>query len=177
MSSVLVTEEYLSRLPEEGAEIIVITPLPPVPVVSMPPPPPPPPPPVPVPIPGPPPPAVPTVTQGNLLTDIGRVEEINAYLKAVESLGVSPPPGFLMPTPAGPPPPPPIEAVLPVLNTNSIEVEVDKAPPPPLVEKTSPLVKGSRLALYFGNIFLQVMSEVISSARSALSQYSPPAPI
>ncbi|XP_063385768.1 uncharacterized protein LOC134671845 isoform X2 [Cydia fagiglandana] len=178
-STILVSEDYFSRLPAEGAEIIVITPVPPPPpppVVSIPPPPPP----IPEPISGPPPPVPPEVpkglTQGNLLTDIGRVEEINAYLKAVEGLGITPPPGLIMPPPAGPPPPPPLEAVLPVLNSNSIEVEVPKPPPPP-VEKTSPLVKGSRLALYFGNIFLQVMSEVISSARSALSQYSPPAPI
>ncbi|XP_063366736.1 uncharacterized protein LOC134655214 [Cydia amplana] len=178
-STILVSQDYLSRLPEEGAEIIVITPVPPPlppPVVSVPPPSP-----IPEPIPGPPPPVPPEVpkglTQGNLLTDIGRVEEINAYLKAVEGLGISPPPGLILPPPAGPPPPPPLEAVLPVLNSNSIEVEVPKTPPPPPVEKTSPLVKGSRLALYFGNIFLQVMSEVISSARSALIQYSPPAPI
>ncbi|XP_061720558.1 uncharacterized protein LOC133527528 [Cydia pomonella] len=189
-STILVSEEYLSRLPEEGAEIIVITPVPPPPpppVVSMPavvPSPPPLPPPIPEPIPGPPPPLPPVppevpkdLIQGNLLTDIGRVEEINAYLKAVEGLGISPPPGLIMSSPAGPPPPPPLEAVLPVLNSNSIEVEVPKPPPPPPAEKTSPLVKGSRLALYFGNIFLQVMSEVLSSARSALSQYSPPAPI
>ncbi|XP_063540290.1 uncharacterized protein LOC134749319 [Cydia strobilella] len=178
-STILVSEDYLSRLPEQGAEIIVITPVPPPPpppVVSIPPPSP-----IPEPIPGPPPPVPPEVpkglVQGNLLTDIGRVEEINAYLKAVEGLGISPPPGLIMPPPAGPPPPPPLEAVLPVLNSNSIEVEAPKPPPPPPVEKTSPLVKGSRLALYFGNIFLQVMSEVLSSARSALSQYSPPAPI
>lgn len=94
----------------------------------------------------------------SLFTDISRVDEINAYIKAIDALPVVKPP---------------LEEIVP---GNSLEQTVPKATGDAKAEPSA-FAKGSRLALYFGNILLQVMSQAIGSARTAIGQYSMPSMI
>ncbi|KAI8420218.1 hypothetical protein MSG28_008763 [Choristoneura fumiferana] len=106
----------------------------------------------------PPKPTAPENNRGSLFTDISRVDEISAYIKAIDALPVVKPP---------------LEEIVP---GNSLEPVGPKLNVDAKAEPTT-FAKGSRLALYFGNILLQMMSQAIGSARSAIGQYSMPSMI
>uniref|UniRef100_A0A2A4JMP6 Uncharacterized protein n=1 Tax=Heliothis virescens TaxID=7102 RepID=A0A2A4JMP6_HELVI len=94
-------------------------------------------------------------------TDISKAEPVRKYMESNQ----------------GAPPLAPEEKVPPPLETNSIKPEVPKSD---IVLNDSSLVRGSKMALYFGSIFLQLMSQFMSNARATFDQmtarrnYQPP---
>ncbi|CAD0203129.1 unnamed protein product [Chrysodeixis includens] len=100
---------------------------------------------------------------------------------------------FIVPPPSeGPPPPglytdisrsepvreyvdvaPPIPPTPPVVD-NSIKPEIPRSD---IVINDNVLVRGSKLALYFGSIFLSLMSQFMSNARATFDQMTNPVPV
>lgn len=95
-----------------------------------------------------------------LYTDISRVEPVKENMNSVQPVA------------------PPItveEKVAPPIVTNSIKPETPKNDN--IVLNDSSLIRGSRLALYFGNIFLQLMSQFMTNARATFDQITNPPPV
>ncbi|XP_028030826.1 uncharacterized protein LOC114243509 [Bombyx mandarina] len=90
-------------------------------------------------------------------TDISRAVPVNNYLNLVER-------------PAFPAVAPVVENELP---PNIPSVPKENPNVDPLLENNS-IVRGSKLALYFSNLFLQLFSQFLANARVTLNQFSDP---
>ncbi|KAJ0174084.1 hypothetical protein K1T71_010230 [Dendrolimus kikuchii] len=86
-----------------------------------------------------------------LLTDIGKADLINNYLNAVNRQPILSKPEV---------------KDMPPISSNSIVPET----PSDSIFDNSALMRGTRLALHFSNIFVQLMSQFFSNARLTLSQ-------
>lgn len=73
-----------------------------------------------------------------------------------------------------PPPPAVEEKATPPIETNSIKPE---PPRNDFAINENSLVRGSKIALYFGSIFLQLMSQFMSNARATFDQMTNPPPV
>lgn len=93
--------------------------------------------------------------KNGLFTDIGRVEMINQFLQSSELIPPNMP--FL-----------PEENVLPPIS-NSIIPDKPKDPPP-AQESSNPFVRGSRFALYMGNILLDILTKFLSRTAAGPEQ-------
>ncbi|KAJ8709307.1 hypothetical protein PYW07_009133 [Mythimna separata] len=95
-------------------------------------------------------------------TDVTRAELVREYMNSIQPI---------------PPPPPPLvveEKPTPPLETNSIKPEPPRNDIP--INDNS-LIRGSKIALYFGSIFLQLMSQFMSNARATFDQMTNPPPV
>nr|XP_021190521.2 uncharacterized protein LOC110376380 [Helicoverpa armigera] len=92
-------------------------------------------------------------------TDISRAEPVREFMESNQGV----PPSFGVE-----------EKVAPPLETNSIKPEVPKSG---FALNDSSLVRGSKMALYFGSIFLQLMSQFMSNARATFDQMTNPPPV
>ena len=94
-----------------------------------------------------------------LFTDVSRAEPVREYMNAVQPI------------------PPPLaveEKVAPPLETNSVKPEPPKND---IVINDNALVRGSKMALYFGSIFLQLMAQFMTNARATFDQMTNGPPV
>ncbi|XP_026737110.1 leucine-rich repeat extensin-like protein 3, partial [Trichoplusia ni] len=86
-----------------------------------------------------------------LFTDISRSEPVREYMDVVPSIPPTPP-----------------------LVDNNVKPDIPRTD---IVINDNALVRGSKLALYFGSIFLSLMSQFMTNARATFDQMTNPTPV